>query len=575
MENINNINEEDDNESKIKLIKQEIVDKNYNQSNFINFCLSKKENEENINNWSLEEISSLIHEFKQIENTNENDIQNIYSNGIDIKEDEEEDEIINIDNEIEEMKTNNSYNQKEENKENKEKIENKEPSRKKHKTRIKNGKFESIIKCKTLEKTILNDKNIVINIKDAKEVNGGIFSKNYISYTIETTPLGWVVERRYTDFECLRKLLIKQFPFHKVAPLFNKKIKSKRLDKNFINKRINFLNNFINSIVKNESFKTSDILLSFLSLEDRIKFENKIKELNIKIIQNNNNNIDEFKTLNGDFIMLYDEKIENYCDNIQKYLKMQDEIFIKLNNNLKLFYKNMSVVTENMNEIINNLGNLHNINSNVLMKETITNSYQGLQNLFKGWKKIVIKQNNIVKNKIKNFFKYINLNNNTYRDILEKRKELQIKFNNENNNLEFKKEKLYLYKDINKYEIYKDKKVYTKRLLEDKKYAFSVMCTHETKNIVKLHKMLGYGNKMALMELKQMIKENSQNFIETFSEFKEEFSPTIKEITEIWNKFELFLKNIDSKSRRNNNYKKNKKEYKNINDKIKINDIND
>ena len=100
------------------------------------------------------------------------------------------------------------------------------------------------------------------------------------------------------------------------------------------------------------------------------------------------------------------------------------------------------------------------------------------------------------------------------------------------------------------------------------------MCTHETKNIVKLHKMLGYGNKMALMELKQMIKENSQNFIETFSEFKEEFSPTIKEITEIWNKFELFLKNIDSKSRRNSNYKKNKKDCKDINDKIKINDIN-
>ena len=556
----NNDLENKDNNAKINLLKQEITDKNYNQIDFINFCLSKKENGDNLESWTLQELSNLIKEFilnkrTKGEKVNMNNKYNNYEISKELKEEEN----INIENEIEEIGKVNLF---------------KENSNKKgHKSKIKKNKKEKIVKCQLLEKTVLNYQNITINIKDLKEVNGGIFSKNYIIYIIETKPLGWIVQRRFSDFELLRKLLVKHYPFHRIEPLPNKKFISKQFDKDFNNKRINILDNFLNSIIKNESFKASEIIVSFLSLEDRNKFDNKFKELNNQIT--GEENVDDYKTLNGEIALSYDEKNENYFKNIQKYLKLQDETFIKLNQSLKIFNKNISSVCGNIDDIINNLSTLYNINSNVSMKETITNSFEELQNLFKGWKKILISQNNLIKNRIKKFFKLINLSNNVFKEIIGKREELNTKFNSENTKLRFKKEKLYIIRDINKYEIEKDIYVDNQRLIKDKKYAFNMMCTNETKNVSKIYKLLGYANKMAEDELKEMLKENSNKFIDNFINFGKEFVQNIKDFSEIWNKFELFLNDIKEKNEKNKNKIVKESNKNNISDNNIINNYND
>ena len=547
MEISNNLNI-NDKDLKIKFIKETILDQNYND--FISFCLSKKEGGDKINNWSFEEIKSLVHEFnKNIKNNLE----------------EKDDETLNIENEIEEMKKNDLLFEEDRDKD-------KENNFKKDKNKIiKRGKKEKIIKCVKLEKTILNEEDITININNPKEINGGLFSQNYILYTIEIQPINWEVQRKYEDFCLLREILIKHFPFHKIAPLPNKKKVSYPIDKNMINKRIDLLNNFINNIIRNETFKASEILISFLSIKDRKQLELKFKEYNNQIT--GNENLEEYKELSGELIILYDEKNENYFNNIKKYLKLQDEMFNKLNHNLKLFYQNVSSASENLNEIINNLGILHTINTNVLMKETITKTYEELQNLFIGWKKITIKQNNIVKSRVKNFFKYINLLNNSYKDILEKREALNNKFISENKKLKFKKESLFLNKDINKFEI--DKKVgfNHQRILNDKKYAFRMMCTTETNNIMEMYKILGYGNKMAMTELKEMIKENCNKYIENMRQFEKDFSPTINEFSEIWNNFVLFTKDMNNKKNKNHKYKSSNdnNDFKNLNNNNIIN----
>ena len=49
--------------SKQELLQKEILDKNYDQQTFINFCLSKKENGDDLNSWSLEELTIIVEEF--------------------------------------------------------------------------------------------------------------------------------------------------------------------------------------------------------------------------------------------------------------------------------------------------------------------------------------------------------------------------------------------------------------------------------------------------------------------------------------------------------------------------------
>jgi hypothetical protein len=50
------------------LLQTEIIDKNYDKTAFINFCLSKKENGDDLNNWTLDELKEIVNEFVNTQN---------------------------------------------------------------------------------------------------------------------------------------------------------------------------------------------------------------------------------------------------------------------------------------------------------------------------------------------------------------------------------------------------------------------------------------------------------------------------------------------------------------------------
>ena len=72
--------EDQDNEIKQALLHEEIVDKNYEKFKFVDFCLSKKEDGDDLNNWTLSELKDLIKEFQsknqQIGNNNDKNKNN-------------------------------------------------------------------------------------------------------------------------------------------------------------------------------------------------------------------------------------------------------------------------------------------------------------------------------------------------------------------------------------------------------------------------------------------------------------------------------------------------------------------
>ena len=82
---------------------------------------------------------------------------------------------------------------------------------------------EKIIECRKLEKTQLNDNKIVTTVRNPKEMEGGVFGKNYVLYEVQTDPFNWTILRRYSDFDWLRNLIAKHYPSFYVPPLPNKK----------------------------------------------------------------------------------------------------------------------------------------------------------------------------------------------------------------------------------------------------------------------------------------------------------------------------------------------------------------
>ena len=81
---------EKDLEEKKNLLQTEILEKNYDQIKFVEFCLSKKPNGDDLTIWSLEELKNTIQEFisqfpkpnppDQMQNLNINNLNNYNNN---------------------------------------------------------------------------------------------------------------------------------------------------------------------------------------------------------------------------------------------------------------------------------------------------------------------------------------------------------------------------------------------------------------------------------------------------------------------------------------------------------------
>ena len=498
---------------KQELLQKEIIEKNYDKTAFINFCMSKKENGDDLNMWTLEDLTNVVQEFVKYHDNN-----NKESSGNNTQGGEEE------------IK-----------KENLEKMEKFNAEENKNFTDTK-------IQCRKLEKTQLNDNEIKIIIKNPKEKEGGVFGKNYVLYEVQTEPFGWTVERRYSDFDWLRKLLQKFFPSFNVPPLPNKKIGNKRFTEKFIEKRMKFLNLFINNVVKSETFKASEILFSFLSYEDRGKFDSKFKEFQT---QTPSPYVEEYKTLDGIITISLDEKNERYFKNINKYFNLQQTILDKVNYNLKMLNHNMNVVCELLKVIQKNFEVLHVLNTRVMMKPTITKTYEEIGCFFKNWGRVLTKQKDLIKNNMKDFFKYVNLEGKAYSELIVRREELKEKYTAENTRVTAKKEKVFATGDINKFEFnLDDKNIDRDRLLRDKPYAFEHICQEDSRNLDKIHNQLGYANKMNMRELRKMIKEYCVRFVDNITTFDQGFYPTINDLLTTWTNMETFVMTAKSSEKK-------------------------
>ena len=504
---------EDEIQQKQQLLQTEIIDKNLDKTSFINFCLSKKENGDDLSNWTLSELQAIVKEFADSQKPPQSPMPTLQ-------------EQITHPN----PNPQNPQEAEEINKESVEKLEKFNPEE------TKNFK-EKIIECRKLDKTELNDKNITVEIKNPTEKSGGMFTKAFILYDVSTSPMNWMVQRRFSDFDALRQILVKYYPSYHVPPLPGKKIGNRRFDLDFIQKRMKFLNLFINNVVKREEFKASEILTSFLSYTDRGKFEAKFKEFQTQVPSSY---VEDYKNLDGKVIISHDEGNEKYFTNISKYFRLQRQIFQKLNHGLKGFYNSLTSACESLQEVHKYFEIMHVLNTRVLMKQTITKSFEELAFFFDNWKKVLIKQKELVKTHMKDFYKYVKLEGIAYEELIERRAELKNKYTSEDARITAKKEKIFAAQDITKFELGDDRNIDKDRLLRDKPYAFENMCQSDNLALKKLYNQLGYANKMNMLELKRIIKDYCVRYVDNIKTFDTDFYPSINDLIGIWSNLQNF-----------------------------------
>ena len=510
-------NYENDLEIKQKIMELKIINKNYNKDHFLDFCKAKRIDGNNLNRWTISEFQQIVDEYiKYHQDVN----YRIDENEIKINEEKEKEKKINFENDL-----NTQISQ----------IQN---------TQIQTSNEIIEINCKKLDKNILNDKKVIIEIKNPKVISASYFQVSYTQYEIYTNITNWLVYRRYSDFEWLRYNLRKLYPKYFCPPIPNKKIGSRRFENDFVEKRMKFLNKFINSVCENEIFKTSEPLIAFLSLQDRTQFEEKMKEINSFTPSNF---VEDVKNFDG-IVKLIEDNNNQYYKNISNYFKLQSQVLDRLNYNLKQYYYNISAACMNLDEVYNDFNNLFNLNKRINMKEEIFKTYEILSVFFKNWKRILFNQNEIIKNNIKDFYKYINMETDSFNELLLERDLIKNTYDYEHNRLLSKKEKLWDNGDITKYEILDEyNSVDNLLLLRDKKYAFNKMCTRETQIENNLHKQLNYTNWMYTEELNRINNINAKKFVDNVKIFSEQIYPTLNDSFNVWSEIASYTNNNEVK----------------------------
>ena len=202
----------------------------------------------------------------------------------------------------------------------------------------------------------------------------------------------------------------------------------------------------------------------------------------------------------------------------------------------------MNIICELIKVIQKNFEVLNALNTRVEMKPVITKVYGEIGGFFKNWGIVLSKQKDLVKNHLKDFFKYVNLEGKAYSELITRREDLKGKYISENLRITAKKEKVFATKDINKFELsLDDKDVDRDKLINDKPYAFQHMCMEDNRNLEKIHNQLGYANKMNMKELRKLIRIYCTKFVDNIAEFNKGFYPTINDLLTTYTNMETFV----------------------------------
>ena len=448
-------------EQKLKYVRENILDKGYDPDQFMEFLLNKKaESAINFNNWTLQEIIDSANEF--IEN-NKKKIQDKTKNEK-IYEKEEVNLVYNKENMPQEYYTN----------------------------------------CLLIEDTpISKEKKIEIKILESKVEKGGIFSFSYSSYLIKTLPINLEVRRRFNDFIWLFNILKGQFPNCIVPPFFKKD----SLDKIKIEKRIYYIEIFLNSILMHPLLRNSKIFYDFISIEEEkefIKAKNKYDKLSVS------SEVKQIKSLNGEINISISYDNEKYFENIKEKLRIQDNIFDKLLYNYKSLLNNIHQTSEKMKEISKNWKELYNMKNEYFESDCTLGIYLSLIKVMEEWSNLQTNSFSYLKKNIIEFLNFIKKEFNSFKDlayIVESNKNIYYK---KNEKLLYLKEQIFSEKDKENFSESSKKK----------EIEISKLVIKDTEKVLELKKDYGcylncyIGEYERIRDLNSTrIKENLVNFI--------------------------------------------------------------
>ena len=532
-------------EEKQEYLRQNILEKGYDANLFADYLITKKgEDGADIGSWSMEDLRNVVQEFTEKQSLflsgGENIVSQIPTSSETVEEQNHEQDIKKEPNDVQNQEKETLNN-------NQNKI---------------NPVIYGIISpeslpCKKVENTPLSSvENVIIKVGSPEKKEGGFFSKSYINYLVTTSGLNLNVKRRYSDFVWLHQVIFDLYSYIIVPPVPKKnKLGGDRFSDVFINKRMRYLEKFLNYLVANPVIKNSKLFYDFLSIEKEADF-NKSKNTYQKMKPHTN--IKEFYSANGKMNLGVKQEKEIYFQNIKDNTSYNQELLNRLNISLKQLKIQMDIFIQKIEEVTQIWQDLFKNSTKYFDEMNITNTYDQMTKLFTNWSESLKKQNTLIFVDVREYFKYVRNNFREMKYVLHSAENQKANYYKIERNLINKKEDLFKRGDVTKWELDPQEKTTGNILLQDKSSALFKICSKDTNTCIQRRIYYGYYLNKAIEEFERVRdlngnfhKENFMNFCRNLSDIISEFHKSIAE-----NLTALFVEdNINRKNKINNENK--------------------
>ena len=205
-------------------------------------------------------------------------------------------------------------------------------------------KYNEVVHCKAFaESALQKNEELKITVKNPKLIKTGLLT-SYNQYTIETESMNFSTERKLVDFDWLYKKLTELYPGKIIGSLppnyFGMKGSS--------DKKITYLNLYINSLGGSKFIRSTEIFYDFLSLPQQ-EFNKKKTDYYDKL--KTPETLNNFFTIDGTLKLRLSKKRISKIENLNEEIKKRSNIFDKVFNCLNTISNNYDSLMKNLNDL--------------------------------------------------------------------------------------------------------------------------------------------------------------------------------------------------------------------------------
>ena len=497
---------EEELEKKQTFLRTNILEKGYDAEEFMNFLQTKKgEFGLDLNNWNINELKTAVQEF-----ISSLDKDNILLNPQNINKEGELDNNLNTEN-------NNLENNENDNKEEIEQEENQN----------QNKQIEDIIQCQKVTPSELTlQEDVDIKLSFPQKIEGGLFSKSYVTYLMQTTPLDFKLRKRYSDFEWLRHILSLIY-INCVIPPLCKKNYTDRFSELLIAKRTRSIEKFMKGILIHPLIRHDEIFYNFISTENESDFEKKKKIYNKITSPSSLKNV---KSLSGEINVSVSNEKEIYFQNIKNNADFNINTLQKITKGYKALMNLMDQISDKMKEISQYWKEIYTANLQYFEKPNTVESYNILSKIMQDWSETNKRQKILMNECIREYFRYIKNEFISLKDLAQKVDNNKSIYNKAFEKLNSLKENLFK-QDITTWGLSSFDMDDKNKLLNNKELAFAKMLPRDTKKVDVLRKNYGFYLNSIIWEFERIKDLNNKrhkswitkfikNLIEAFTDLQ-------------------------------------------------------